>query len=231
MEPIAQTIEVAADLSHQTGQDDVLPALQEVADEVERVVPDCVGLSLAWNEHGVTFTMVASDEQIAVLDALQYLDGGPCVRAIDLRHGLPTDHDSLMSESGWQLFAMTTAAHGVRSTLTMPLTHAGRTMGSVNLYGASDHAFEGHHEELAEILGAYAPGAVRNADLGFTTLQTAESAPQSLRDQGALNRAIGIVAAHQDIDVVAASERLRQAADRAGVTPVQLAVALLQMEG
>jgi hypothetical protein len=229
MRPIQQTVEAVGMVSRYAGDNDMLAALQELADRVQDLVPDCVGLSIAWAEHGVTFTLVASDEEIAVLDALQYFDGGPCVDAVRNRQGIETGSVSPLEEEQWRLFAQASAAKGIRSTLTFPLMDASSAVGSVNLYGASRHAFEDHHDELAAILGAWAPGAVRNADLSFNTRVAAEHAPQALRAQGAITRAVGMIVVHQGLDVTTAHELLDAAATRAGIKPEQLAEALIQL--
>lgn len=229
MRPIPQTIEAVAHVGRATGEPGLLDDLQATADEVQRLVPDCVGFSVAWVEHGVTFTLVASDEQIALLDALQYLDGGPCVDAVDLGHGLETRLLGPEDEQRWRLFARANAAAGIRCTLTFPLTENRRVVGSVNLYGASDHAFEDMHDELARLLGSQAPWATRNADLSFESRRAAEIAPQVLRARAALSRAVESLAAHDGIEPTVARRRLEEAADRAGISVAQLAQALLRL--
>ncbi len=229
MRPIEQTVEAVTHVSRRSGEGDLLTALQRLADEVQLLVPDCTGMSIAWQEHEVTFTLVASDEEIAVLDAIQYFDGGPCVEAVHTGQGIETGGVDPLSEEHWRLFAQATAVAGVRSTLTIPLTAAHRVIGSVNLYGASRNAFEGQHEELADVLGGWAPGAVRNADLSFTTRQLAEQAPQALRAQGLINRAVGMIVVHHGVDVTTAHDLLHRAATRAGIRPEQLADALIRL--
>jgi GAF domain-containing protein len=231
MRPIKQTIEAVASLSRYTGQGDLLDALQHLANRVQQVVPDCMGISLGWAEHGVTFTLVATAEEIAVLDALQYFAGGPCVDAVDQGHGIETGSASPLDEEQWRLFAQGTASVGVRSTLTLPLTETGRVIGTVNLYGASPHAFDEHHDELADIHGAWAPGAIRNADLSFSTRRVAEQAPGTLRGQEHVVRAVGMIGAQEGIDTTVALQRLEDAASRAGIQPAQLAEALVALHG
>ena len=51
------------------------------------------------------------------------------------------------------------------STLSIPLMSDGRVYGGLNLYGGTPRAFDGHHDELAELYGGWAGGAVTNADL------------------------------------------------------------------
>ena len=229
MRPITQTVEAITLVSRDADESDLLTVLQDLADKVEELVPDCVGLSIAWADHGVTFTLVASDEEIAVLDGLQYFDGGPCVDALRTRTGIETGVESPLEEEQWRLFAQATAAVGIRSTLTIPLVDALGVVGSVNLYGASGRTFEDQHEELAELLGGWAPGAVSNADLSFTTRTLAEQAPQTLRAEGMITRAVGMIVVHRGTDVTTAHELLDTAAHRAGIRPEQLAEALVQL--
>lgn len=93
----------------------------------------------------------------------------------------------------------------------------------MNLYGGSEDAFTGRHEDLAEVFGPWAPGAVVNADLSFSTRRLAEQAPLYLRDQARVDVASGILAAIQDIDVESAFDRLKGAATRAGVPMTRVA--------
>ena len=228
MKPIPQTIEAVRQLSIDTDVD-VLEGLQLMADRVQEVVPDCMGLSIAWIEQGVTFTLESSDEEIAVLDAVQYLDYGPCVQAAEEERGLEASTSDLMDEGRWQVFARATAAHAVRTTLTFPLTRGAAVVGSVNLYAASEMAFEGHHDQLAEILGASAAGAVRNADLTFTTRAVAQQAPGLADDDSLLNMASGAVAVVLRVTPELARERIINAARRAGISTERFARALVNL--
>ncbi|WP_295658554.1 GAF domain-containing protein, partial [uncultured Nocardioides sp.] len=137
--------------------------------------------------------------------------------------------DARMSEQGWQLFADASAANGIATTLSMPILDDGAVVGGVNLYGATRRAFEGHHEQLAEVLGAWAGGAVTNADLEFTTRIDAESAPAVLRGARQVDVALGALAEALQISVDEARERLDQAAARAQVRPSQLATAVTRL--
>lgn len=229
MKPIPETIDTAAELGRYDPAIDVLSYLQTTADEVKAVVPDCIGLSLAWLAEDVVFTLVASDEEIAVLDGIQYLQDGPCVDAVRNKRGVEVTEQNFMSETSWQLFAQAAAASTVRSTLTLPLVTAGQVTGSANLYAASDHAFEGHHQALATILGASAAHAVRNADLAFASRAQAERSPAAVRNQDVLDRAVGILISMLRLDHDAARQRLVEAAVRAGLTPVQFAQALVNL--
>lgn len=231
MEPIPESIEAVDEFGPFSYDGDLLEELKAKAAAVLEIVPDCVGLSLAVIADGFTLTLVASGEEVAVLDAIQYLAGGPCVDGAKGDRVLESSADSdVTDELGWQLFARASAASSVLSTLTLPVLVDDRVAGSVNLYAASANAFTGHHEEIARIFDAWAPGAVTNADLSFTTRRTAEEAPRQLHAAYRAEVAASIVAVREGLDMDEARVRLREAARRAGVDVAQLAETLIALD-
>src|SRR4051812_21154786 len=132
MEPVPESARLFDQLSH------VNHGLESVADlggHVQELVPSCVGLSLTLVAEGITVTLVSSSSQIAGLDALQYLDGGPCEQAVtdgELQQRRRTD---VVEEGRWQLFARGESMFGIASTLSLPIRDNG-TAACVNLYAA-----------------------------------------------------------------------------------------------
>lgn len=230
MQPIPETLEALAELDAYLDDGTLLDGLVEQASRAQRVAPDLVGVSVAPRAHGLTFTLVATDEETAALDAVQYLTGGPCVQVAEDGNGLVTTSDDLFDEPRWQAFAQASAAAGVRSTLTFPIVAGGEVIGTVNLYGRSEGAFAGPRREmLAAVFQAWAPGAVANADLSFSTRRAAEQAPARLRDDAVIEAATGIVAASRDVTVIEAREQLENAAARAGVPLGSLARVIVDL--
>ena len=225
VEPIPETLEALAELARQ-GSTDLVDLVLAMGRRAQRIVPECVGLSLALFEDGLTFTLAASDEEIAALDAVQYLDGGPCVGAAHDNETIQADPADLVDEERWRMYAQATAAAGVASSLTLPILHDERVIGSVNLYAGTADAFVDHHDELAAALGASAGHAILNADLSFSSRLAAAEAPERVAEQYEIDRALGIISASQHVDIPAARERLREAAARAGITEAQAARAV-----
>jgi len=223
VEPIPETLRALDDLDAHVDDVALSTSLASATETARRVAPGLVGVSLASRELGVTFTLVASDEEIATLDAVQYVSSGPCVDAIDLGHGITTSPGGLLSESRWHAFARASAAAGVQSTLTLPVVVDDEVVATVNLYGAASDTFVDRHQQLADAFGAWAPGAVTNADLSFTTRAVAREAPVRLEESALLDAATGLVAAQRDIPVAQARADLEDAARRAGVPAVRLA--------
>jgi GAF domain-containing protein len=223
MEPIPETLEALAELDAFIDDGALLDELRRRTELARRVAPGLVGASVAYRDHGVTFTLVATSEEIAALDGVQYLASGPCVDAISDGDGRSTTSDDLFDEPRWQAFARATAAAGVRSTLTFPVLDGSEVIGTVNLYGRDHDTFVGRHRALARAFAAFAPGVVTNADLPFSTRRAAERAPEQLRDERTVDTAIGIVAGSDGVSLDTARARLADAARRAGVPVVTLA--------
>ena len=127
------------------------------------------------------------------------------------------DTDDPLDEGRWLLFARTSAAVGVASSLSLPILRDGQVIGGINLYASTANAFTGHHDKLADALGASASEVVTNADLSFATRLRAARAPAQLRAAQEIETATGLLAARYDQDVDSARARLRDAAARAGV--------------
>jgi GAF domain-containing protein len=223
VEPIPETREVLEQLLDD-GDSKIAAVLAQTERKVREIVPECVGLSLAMLRYGLTFTLVASSEAMAGLDAVQYLDGGPCVDAAHRPDTVEVTDDAALDESTWQMYAQASAAVGVRSSLTLPvLGSGGVVIGTVNLYASTADAFEGHVERLAEALSSSATRAVANADLSFSTRLAAAQAPAQLADQKEVDIALGIIAGAHSVSIATATERLHTAASRAGITLLQAA--------
>ncbi len=227
MEPIEESISAAADLDPNIDDTALFDELRTHSEQVRAVVPECLGMSVATRELGVTLTLVTTSRQAAVPDPMQCLDSNPCLEAADRRQALSFTAEELLSEASWQLFSPRATGYGVASTLTLPLVVDGEVTGTVNLYATAEHAFDGHHQELADILGAWALGATTNADMSFTTLDTAREAPRVLADRTLLETAAGIVMATAHVSDDEAVQRVRDAARRTGVSEVQVAEAVV----
>jgi GAF domain-containing protein len=224
VEPIPQTREVLEQMLR-VGEKAVPTELMRIGRRAVEIVPECVGLSLGLLRDGLTFTLASSSVTIAGLDAVQYVDGGPCIDGA--ADGREIELDDLLDEETWQMFAEASAAAGIRSSLTLPILDShGDVLGTVNLYASTPDAFEGRVQDLADALGAAAGKAVSNADLSFSTRLAAAEAPQRLEEQNEVSIAQGIIAESQGVNLATARERLREAAARAGISEVQAARAI-----
>jgi GAF domain-containing protein len=161
-----------------------------------------------------------------LLDAAQYIDGGPCeVAALS---GEEVDVGDVLDEDRWQLFALASAIKGVRSSLSLPLRRDRKVYGSINFYASTEYAFLGRERDLALMFGAQVQEAVANADLSMSSVQRARNTVQRLDERDTLNTAAGILAARKGMSTDEAFQSLLNAADRAGISPLALAELVLR---
>lgn len=231
MQPLPETTTALAALSEVTDdtEDLLVEEFDRAAATTRRIAPHCVGLTLTFVPDGICFTWVAGDLESPALDAAQYLEGGPCADGVD-RADVMADPDDAgpLDERRWLTSAAASADSGVASTLTIPLMTDGEVYGGLNLYGDTPSAFEGHHEEIAELYGGWADGAVSNADLAFTTLARARTAPRVLAELASSNLAVGMIMAAHGVPESTARDTLTEAAARAGVAVGRVADVLLE---
>jgi len=226
MQPVLES-RMALDWLASYGRDrQIETSITRMGRRVREIVPECIALSLGLIEDGLTFTLVSESREVAVLDAIQYVDGGPCVSATQSGDVAQATHQPI-DEDLWLLFARAQSVAGVGSTLSLPILRGDQVVCGVNLYASTPDAFDGHHDELADACGAWGQGVVTNADLTFTSRLRAAAAPTRLRENAFFDAATGYVAAHQDIDTDTAAAKIRDAAVRAGVNPVDVARFLL----
>ncbi len=214
MKPLPATQELFAQLI-ESGSPELPAALLEIGRRIPELAPECVGLSLGIVDEGLTMTLVSSGLQVAQIDTTQYLDDGPCVAAVESGETVSANMDDLLDEGRWLLYAQLSAANGVASSLSLPITVDGQVAGSINLYGSTADAFEGRHEAIAAAIGATAETAVTNADLSFSTRLRAAEAPARFIEQRDVDIALGVIAERHALSIDEAAGRLRHAAARA----------------
>lgn len=210
------------------GDEELREDLQRLATQAKSRVPGLVGVSVGLVSQDLVLTYVASGVEAAALDAVQYTDDGPCLEAVRKAEIVQTQDESVLDEGRWQLFAQARAAAGVRSSLSIPFRHNGVVTGGVNLYGATSDTFDGRVDQLSALFGAWAPGAVTNADLSFKTRIEAMEAPRRLMEQQYVDKAIGLLMAVRSVSPAAAEDSIRVAAARAGVTMGVLGKAIVE---
>jgi GAF domain-containing protein len=228
LQPVPATAEALAHLGPEAEQ--VQPYLDELVGLVREQVPGLVALSLSLLRPNTTwtFTLAISDERLRGLDAVQYLQDGPCVRAVLDEEVIASRTSDNLSEEKWSLYARSCARFGVRSSLSVPIRLDGEVMGGLNMYADADDAFEGRVERVTSLLSAAPWEGVRDADLTFTALERATETLLHVEEMAVLDVAAGLLAAAEAISEAEASSRIMVAARRAGVPPIELAKLVIE---
>lgn len=195
----------------------VMAQLDRAAARLEELVPGVVAFSVDVARTGVTVTYVG-----ALPDHADGLVAPRRRGPSTAREGEPVTGDPL-DEGTWQQAALRDAAPGVRSSLSLPVVDAGRVVADVVVYGSAETTFHGRSAQVARIFGAWAGGAVSNADLCFDTRREAAAAPVRLTDLETIELAAQILARERGLGVGHVRDRMYAAAARAGIAVVRLA--------
>lgn len=195
-------------------------SIDAVLDHVRDVAPGVVGLTLCRTEADGPTTLQASGPTMALLDALQHLDGGPA----------PTrDRDVVIRADRWPHLARGADSADVRSTRAVAVHRDGVVVGEVHLYAVTDDACAAHADDLAALLDDADLGTRITSAPAVVEEATVEPAPRSLRADGAVHRVIGQLVVRLGIDPMAAHDRLEEAARHGGVDCEDLAAALVDL--
>lgn len=155
---------------------------------------------------GDDFWTAASDERGARLDRAQYgLGQGPGLEA--MATGGPVDVHDQRADLRWHGYRDAALGHGVRCSLSLPLTVAGAPAGVLNVYGFHDaEAFGAAVRRDAEVFADLAATA-----LGIAQQQErlADQFAQAVRARAAVDQALGVLMAEEQCDVDTAFGMLR----------------------
>lgn len=213
MEPVPATRDALGSLVA-AGDERAVADLEDVVERAEAIVPGLVGLSLSISHRDITLTYVADTTE----PALPHESAG----AAD---GLSEDP---LDEDAWQRSAEAQAAPGVLSSLCLPIVDDDRVIGDLSLYGSRRDTFDACRAALADTVGAWAPAAVANADLTFRSRDAAADAPRVLADERTVATAVAVLAEAHGVSRRTTRRRLEEAAARAGIPVVALALLVLE---
>jgi GAF domain-containing protein len=196
--------------------------LQEVAVLAASELGEGLSCGITLQPNGRPLTVANSDANAAQTDELQYgLDHGPCLTA--LRTGQVTRIDDLATDPRWRDYAVRALVHGVRSSLSMPLTVPDRTVGALNLYSDRPHFFGEAQTRLAERFAQDATIAVGiAARLAAQSVLTSQL-QASLASRAVIDQAIGVIMGQERCTAADAFDLLRTASHNRNIKLRQVA--------
>jgi GAF domain-containing protein len=171
---------------------DLAEVLGDITTIARRAMPGADATSITLIRNDKPFT-AAHDGQIALdADELQYQrDYGPCVDAG--RSGLLFIIRDMQTEQRWRDYALDTAQHGVRSSLSVPLPFQAATIGALNNYSTRPDAFGKDDVTLGEEIAAWVALAVANASAAASMADDAVNMRAAMIMRGAIEQAKGIL--------------------------------------
>jgi GAF domain-containing protein len=195
------------------GEETVHSVLERIVELACAAIPGCThcGVSLLSDER-VT-TAAASDGTTLQLDGAQYTTGeGPCLHAA--RTGTIVRVDDMANDGRFPLFALEAVRLGINSTLSLPLTVKGVSIGALNIYGESLKAFDDVSERLGLRFARQASATLANVEIHDRTVLLVTQLNEALGSRSVIDQARGILIARTGCSADAAIETLKKRSQR-----------------
>jgi GAF domain-containing protein len=210
-------------------RDDMAAALDDAQAAVRRMVPSTTGLTLAGCAAEGAVTFAATSDEAALMDGVQYAVGGPGADCLTLRAVVASGQGALRpvrEDDPWSEFTRAAAAHGILSSLSLPVRAGEQVVGVVNVYARRADAFDGQERVLASLFRGWAARAITSA--GSAPAHAAAPAPpRRLGERAVLDQATVVIMAVHELARHDARDVLTEAADAVGRPEVDIARAIL----
>jgi GAF domain-containing protein len=178
------------------GTDSIDGFLQELAVLAARTLGQQVECGITLQPNGRPYTVASSGPLALQMDEIQYgLDHGPCLASI--RTGQENRIDDLAADRRWHRYALRALAHGVRSSLSLPLTAQGALVGALNLYSPSPAFFTETQTQQARRIASEASVAVGIAARLAAQALLTDQLRASLATRSVIDQALGVIMAEQ----------------------------------
>jgi GAF domain-containing protein len=201
--------------------------LTEITKIARRAMPSVEAASVTLIRGEKPFT-AAYDGQMALdADEMQFEHGyGPCVDA-----GLAGQMflvDDMRNEQRWPDYAQDVAAHGVLSSLSVPLPFQGATIGALNTYASQPKVFDDRDVELAQEVAAWVAVAVGNAEAAARTSDDLTLLRTVMTSRAFIEQAKGILMERHKVTEDEAFTMLAHASQRTNTKLRDVAAELLR---
>ena len=200
--------EVSKDLLSDADEE---PTFQRIADRAVDVVPACdfVGITLRQRGSPRARSVATTDPLADRCDQLQYdLGEGPCLDAVSDEEAYLID--DVRHDARWPTWGPQAAEAGVGSIFSVRMADGRETLGALNLYSRTHHAFDEDSVDLALVYASHAATAISQSRL-VSGLQTA------LQSRHLIGVAQGVLMAQYDMELETAFEVLRRYSSHSNV--------------
>jgi len=190
--------------------------LLRVCELTTQAVPaaDFVGITML--VEGRHRTAVYTDETAPEVDQTQYDTGdGPCLQAFNDQQ-VQTIH-STREQGPWPAFRSAAAAHGIGSTLSLPLMVDKQSVGAMNLYARREHGFSAADEERGSPFASQAAIVLANAQAYWDARTLTERLGEAMKSRAVIEQAKGMLMASQRCSEEEAFQLLVAASQRENV--------------
>jgi GAF domain-containing protein len=169
-------------------------SIHHVAQSVVDAVDPAAFAGVTMSVDGKTTTGVFTDPDSPEIDQTQYDTGrGPCIDS--LRTGETVRIDSTATDRRYPEFNASAVAHGICSTLSVPLKAVDRTLGALNLYSHEEHGFGDDVVALVQRFAVQASVVLTNAVTYANSITLADQLSTAMKSRETIDLARGIIMA------------------------------------
>jgi GAF domain-containing protein len=207
---------------------DVNDFLQQLATLAAAIVPGAhCGITLR-RDHEVA-TVVSSDAVAMRMDEIQYVRGrGPCLEA--LAAGVRVEVPDMTVETRWGAYADYALDQGVHSLVSLPVVLDGHTLGALNLFSTTSHAFAEADIARAEAFTGQAATALTILLRQARQIALDDQLREALATRAVIDQALGILMVTHKINSREAFEILRHTSQTANRKVSTIAAELIRTE-
>jgi len=211
------------------GPESLADALTRVASTaVTGLGADLAGVSLLTRE-GRTATLAFTDDTAPEIDQAQYdADRGPCLDAF--RSERVQRVDDTDAEERWPEYAEAARAHGIHSSLSLPLIVDGRGIGALNLYARPKRHFGTLSEEFGMAFAGQAAAAVAVGVAYWEKATLVQQLETALASRAVIEQAKGIIMATARCSADQAFNLLREQSQTQNVKLRDVAAELVRQQ-
>jgi GAF domain-containing protein len=206
---------------------DLADVLTEITGIARRAMPSIEAASVTLIRGDKPFTAGFDGQMALDADELQYARGyGPCMDAA--RAGQMMLVEDMRNEQRWPDYAHDAAAHGVLSSLSVPLPFQGATIGALNTYAGRSQFLDDNDVEIAEEVAAWVGVAVGNAEAAARTMEDPNHLRTAMMSRAVIEQAKGILMERHKIKEDEAYTILTHASQRTNTKLPDVAAELVQ---
>ena len=172
---------------------------------------DMVGITML--VEGRPRTAVFTDDDAPEIDAAQYETSiGPCLDAF--RHRQVFRIDDMEKDQQWPPFSEAAAAHGIQSSLSLPLLARHEGVGALNAYSRSSAAFSDEDVRVGLQFAAQAAIVLANSQAYWDAHQLGQDMAEAMKSRATIEQAKGILMGAQRCSADEAFQILVRASQR-----------------
>ena len=210
-EPLARSLSALSRFF--VGDGTLQDTLARVAEHAQEALPATAMTGITMLVDGRAKTAVFTDDTAPEIDSAQYETGtGPCLDAF--RHRQIFRIDDTTKDDRWPVFCEAAAAHGVRSTLSIPLVANHEGLGALNLYSRTPNGYSEEDEEVAGQFGVQAAIVLANAQAYWDAHLLSQNLATAMQSRAVIEQAKGILMGIQRCSADAAFQILVRASQR-----------------